>query len=133
MLILAKKIAQWGDPTTPPQSRSECNSWASGDWPWGGGWKTCTGWKTEWRHMEVEAFLDFTGPDNLEKDIHKAIVDCAIAAAVGAAVAGVVTDGAGAAAGAQTAFVTCLKLKGVQELDKYSVAFRTESHWTDWS
>ena len=60
------KIAQWGDPLTPPQSRTSCIGYASGDWPWGGSWKTCNEWKTEWRHIEVEAFLVVNGPDNVD-------------------------------------------------------------------
>lgn len=135
MTTSTQKIAEWGDPLTPPQSETECTSYASGDWPWPaqGGWKTCNGWTTKWRHMEVEAFLDFNGPDDLTQDAKDALVTCALVGAASAGVVGAITDGAGAAAAAQTAFVQCLEVKGVQELDKFSVSFRTESHWTDWA
>jgi hypothetical protein len=135
MLIQSNKIAEWGDPLTPPESETECTSYASGDWPWPahGQWKTCNGWTTKWRHMEVEAFLDFNGPDNVTEDAKNAVGNCALVAAAAAGVVSIVTDGAGAAAAAQTAFITCLKAKAIQEADKYSVSFRTATHWTDWA
>lgn len=133
MLIFSQKLGEWADPTTPPQSETECNSWSSGDWPWGGGWKTCTGWATKWRHMEVEAFLDFTGPDNISDDARNAVSTCALVAAAAAGIAAIATDGAAAAAAAQPAFIACMKVKGVEELDKYSVTFRTAAGWTDWA
>lgn len=135
MVIISQKIAEWGDPLTPPQCETKCSKYASGDWPWPahGGWKTCIGWTTKWRHMEVEAFLDFNGPDNITDDIKNAVGTCALVGAAAAGIAGIVTDGAAAAAAAQTAFIACMKVKGVQELDKFHVSFRTSSHWTDWA
>lgn len=130
--IHSQKIAQWPDPLTPPKSTTECIAWASGDWPWPakGGWKTCSEWKTTWSHIEVEAFLDFNGPDDIGEDAKKAVGECALVAAASAGVVGVATDGAGAAAAAKAALLTCLGAKGVAEIDKYEVAFRTDSHWT---
>ena len=135
MVILSQKVAEWGDPLTPPQSETECTGYASGDWPWPahGGWKTCNQWTTKWRHMEVEAFLDFNGPDDISTDARNAVGTCALVAAASAGIVAIATDGAATAAAAQTAFVACLKVKGVQELDKYSVTFRTASQWTDWA
>lgn len=133
MLIQSQKIGEWGDPLTPPQSETECSKWASGDLPFGGGWKTCVGWTTKWRHMEVEAFLDFDGPDDISDDAKNALGTCALVAAAAGGVIGVATDGAATAAAAQTAFLGCMEAKGAQELDKYSVAFRTTSGWTDWA
>lgn len=133
MLILKQKIGSWTDPLTPPQSRTECNSWARGDLPFGGEWKTCTGWKTEFRHMEVEAFLAVTGPDNIAEDAKNAAGVCILVGAAAAGVVGAVTDGAGAAAAAQTAFGGCMDLKGVQELDKYAITFETDGGWSDWA
>jgi hypothetical protein len=37
--IARQKIGEWGDPFTPPQSRTSCIGYASGDWPWGVGGK----------------------------------------------------------------------------------------------
>jgi hypothetical protein len=132
MLIHSRKIAQWPDPLTPPKSTTECIAWASGDWPWPatGGWKTCSEWKTTWSHVEVEAFLDFNGPDDIVEDAKNAVIDCALVAAAAGGAVGFATDGALVVAAAQTAFLACLGAKGVAELDKYSVSFRTDSHWT---
>ncbi len=135
-LLLKQKIGEWGDPFTVPQSKTECNGWNSGDWPWGGGWKTCVSWGTQWRHMEVEAFLEFYGPDDLTADIHSAINTCltaAIAAGIAAIPIGVATDGAGCVAAAMGAFGACIATKGIAEFEKYSCQFTTDSYWTDWA
>jgi len=136
-LLLKQKIGEWGDPLTPPESKTECNGWNSGDWPWGGGgWKTCVSWGTQWRHMEVEAFLEIYGPDDLNADAHSAVASClnvAVAAAVAAIPIGIATDGAGCVAAAMDAFTTCLEAKGIEELAKYSCEFKTDAGWTDWA
>lgn len=135
MLITSQKIGSWTDPLTLPESRTQCNSWASGNWPWPatGGWKTCTGWKTEFRHMEVEAFFDVTGPDNLGDDVKNAAGTCMLVAAAAAGVVGAATDGIGAVPAAKAAFVGCMKAKGVQELDKYSITYRSNAGWSEWA
>jgi len=134
MLIISKKIGEWGDPLTPPESETVCNSWASGNWPWpvGGSWRTCDGWTTKWRHFEVEAFLDFNGPDDVSGDVKNAAVDCALVGVAAAGVIGIITDGAGVAAAAQVAFISCLKVKGIQEADKFSISYRNAGGFTDW-
>lgn len=131
MLILSQKIGEWPDPSTPPQSTTECSNYASGDLPLGGRWKTCIGWTTTWRHIAVEAFLDFNGPDDITDDARAALNQCALVGATAAGIAAIATDGAGAAQAAQTAFIACMKVKGVAELDKYNVTFRTQTHWVD--
>ncbi len=83
--------------------------------------------------MQVIAYLDFNGPDNISNDAKNAVVTCSLVAAAAAGIVGIATDGAAAAATAQPAFIACMKAKGVEELDKYSVAFRTASGWTDYS
>lgn len=134
MLILSQKIGHWSDPLTPVQSKTECIGYASGDWPWpaNGGWKTCNQWKTSFRHMEVEGYFDFEGPDNLGDDVKKAVSDCALVAVAAGGVIGAITDGAGAVPAAQTAFLACMKVKGIQELDKYSISYRSSAGWSDW-
>jgi len=82
--------------------------------------------------MNVEAFLDFSGPDDLGGDIKNAVGECALVAAAAAAVVGIATDGAGAVAAAQPAFVACMEAKGIQEADKISITFRTVGSWSDW-
>lgn len=131
MLVISQEVGEWGDPLTLPQSVTECTGYASGDWPWGGSWKTCNDWTTKWRHMEVEAFLDFNGPDNITNDAKNAVGTCSLVAVASAGVVAVATDGAAAAA--ETSFIACMKVKAVQELDKYSVTFRTSAGWTDWA
>lgn len=125
--IVSKKVAQWGDPLTPPHSRTSCANIKKL-----GSAKLCVGWETQWQHMEVEGFLNFNGPDHLDQDAVKAVEDCAEVGAAAAGVLTIATDGAAAVAAAEPAFIACLKVKGVQELDKYSVAFKTHSHWTDY-
>lgn len=83
--------------------------------------------------MEVEVFLDFTGPDDLSADARNAVGTCALVAAAAAGVAAIATNGAAVAAAAGPAFSACMAAKGVQEEDKYSVAFRTAAGWTDWA
>lgn len=127
------KIAEWGDPLTPPQSRTECVSYASGNWPWGGGWKTCNGWKTQWRHMEVEYFLVVSGPDDLSGEVKNAAVQCAVTAAAAAVGAGVTTGGSAALGAAKVAFMACISAKGAELAGKFAITLDTPSHWTDWS
>jgi hypothetical protein len=134
--VARHKIGEWGDPFTPPQSRTSCIGYASGNWPWGGGWKTCNQWKTEWRHMEVEVSILVNGPDNLDASVRQAAVDCALTAfaAAGGVVLG--TSGAGTAAAlaaAKVAFAACISAKGAQLADQFAISVETPSHWTDWS
>src|SRR6266436_2861323 len=106
-----QKIGQWGDPLTPPQSRTSCVNYASGNWSWGGGWKTCVGWKTEWRHMEVEMYLQIDGPSNASEAVRQAVIDCAKVAAAAAVGAGVYTGGSAALAAGKVAFEACTTAK----------------------
>jgi len=57
-----QKIAQWTDPFTPPQTRTRCVSEAWGKWPWGGEWRTCNGWATDVRTMQVVVYLNPCSP-----------------------------------------------------------------------
>ncbi|MEN9413228.1 MAG: hypothetical protein RLZZ342_315, partial [Candidatus Parcubacteria bacterium] len=52
-----QKLAQWGDPFTLPQTRTRCIHEAKGDWPWGGGWSTCTEWAVDNRTMQCSVYL----------------------------------------------------------------------------
>jgi hypothetical protein len=130
--IKRDKIAQWGDPLTPPQSRTTCIGYASGNWPWGGGWKTCSEWKTEWRHMEVEAHLVISGPSDLGDAAKNAASACALTAIAAGAAAGYASGGTAAIAAAKVAFTACMGTKGIEIADQYSIDFQTNSFWTDW-
>ena len=130
------KLAQWGDPLTPPQSKTECIGYAKGNWPWGGGWKTCNQWATRWRHMEVEYFLVVNGPDDVSAEVKNVVVQCAVVAVGAAGTTVALTDGAAApaaVAAAKVAFGACLATKGQELVDKYSISGASSSHWTDWS
>lgn len=122
---------------TPPQSRTDCIGYATGEWPWPakGGWKTCNEWRTQWRHIEVEAYLKVTGPDNLGNEIKNAVTQCVAVAAAGAVTAVVVTDGAAvpaALAAAKVTFFACMSTKGTDIGSDYSLTIDTPTHWTDW-
>ncbi|WP_323074080.1 hypothetical protein [Mycetohabitans endofungorum] len=136
MLIASRKIGQWGDPLTLPKSRSECAKWATANLPFGKKIKTCVGWKVQWSHLEVEGFLDFYGPDDLAEDAKQAAAECAAAAIATAIGTTIATEGAGAAAAvaaAEEAFIGCMKQKVQDEAGKFSVKYRADTHWTDWS
>ena|SRR5947209_1361605 len=131
--IARQKIAQWGDPLTPPHTRTSCISYASGNWPWGGGWKTCNGWKTDVQTMQVEAFLVTSGPDDLKQEVMKSVTRCAMIAGVAGAGAGYASGGTAAVTAAKVAFSACLSREGVGMADKYNISVETKSHWSDWS
>ena len=144
------KIAQWGDPFTAPQTRTRCVSYAWGSWPWGGGWKTCNGWATDVRTMQVVVYAKTLGPDNLAKEaqsaVEAAVKVCAALAGGSALTALTATPSpevasriAAAYGAASSAFVACIGKKS-SELTAVGVgtsslklAFDTETHWSKWS
>lgn len=132
-VVSRQKIGEWGDPLTPPQSRTSCVKYASGNWPWGGGWKSCVGWKTEWRHMEVEMFLQVDGPSNLSDAAKQAVVECTAVGAAAAVGAGVYSGGTAALAAGKVAFEACIGTKAADVANEFSISVPTQSHWTDWS
>ena len=135
--ISRQEIGQWGDPFTPPHSRTDCVRYASGKWPWGGrGWKTCVGFRTQWQHMEVKAFLVTDGPDNLGNALRNSINACLVTAAAAAGTTVAITSGVAvpaALAAAKVAFGACLTAKVGDVADTYGISMDTQSHWTDWS
>lgn len=125
------KFAQWGDPLTPPQSRTDCAKWFKTDHPIHV--KTCVGTRTQWRHIEVQAYVVTDGPANLAGDIQRAIVNCTIIAAGAAAGFGTATVGVGALPAAKVAFSACMAQRVSDIAGQYSVHFDTQTHWTDWA
>lgn len=75
-----KKIGQFGSPV---EWRLECVKWASGNWPWGGGWKTCIGHKYEM--LQHEFFVTASGPDldQAAGQVVQEALGVAVSAAVG--------------------------------------------------
>ena len=137
--IVNKQIASWTDPFTLPQIRGRCVKWASGRWPWGGGWKTCVGAAVDHKVMMVTANLVITGPGNLADAAKKAVVNCstvASGAALGMFVGTPSPEVAARVAAAYTTFLGtftgCLKTVGVASLG-ISVSLPTSSHWSNWS
>lgn len=145
-----RKIAQWGDPFTLPQTRLRCTNDSRGDLPGGGEWKTCTGWTVDYQTMQVAIYAKAIGPDGLVQaaadavaDVAKTCTGIAVASAVGAIVAAPspepsVRIAAGYAIGTQT-FSTCLA-NHAAELTAFGVgtaalklAFDLDSFWSNWS
>jgi hypothetical protein len=145
-----QKIAQWGDPFTPPQTRTRCIRYATGKWPWGGEWKTCIEWATDIKTMQVAVFAKVLGPDNLSEAAASAVQDAAkVCAATAAAAAAAFIAGtpspeiagrlaAGYAAASET-FSGCIGAKA-SALTTVGVgtavlklAFESETFWSKWS
>lgn len=145
-----QKLAQWGDPFTPPQTRTRCVSEAWGNWPWGGGWRTCNGWATDTRTMQVSVYIKSIGPDNVgqaAKDAVNAAVKVCTTVAAGAAGAGFLNTatpdlatriGAAYVAGLGQ-FGSCMGAKAGElsalgvAVGALNLAFDTDSHWSMWS
>ncbi len=82
---LSVSLARWKDPLTPPQTRTECNRWASGNIPFGGEWKTCISWGLELRWMQVEVQLRLVLPSTIPDEKVAKLRSCgqAVAGSVG--------------------------------------------------
>lgn len=126
-----QKIGQFGSPV---ELRTTCVKWASGKWPWGGGWKTCIGHKYDM--LQHEFFVIASGPDLDEAAgrIVQEALGVAVAAAVGV---GLLTPSpepmarVGAAlAAAKTAFVGYLATRGLERLaSQFDVRIDHRTHW----
>jgi len=144
------KIAQWGDPLTPPQTRTRCVSEAWGKWPWGGEWRTCNGWATDYRTMQVEVYMKGLGPADVsaaaKEVIENVVRTCVGLASVVAVNALWATPSpepaariAAAYAGGSATFTGCISGKAA-ELTAVGVttaalqlAFDQSSGWSKWS
>lgn len=126
-VIYERALARWKDITTLPQSREECVDWAWGDIPFDGQWKTCIGWKVQWRWMYTTAYVRIATAD--QADIGTALDDCLKTAACAGALAGIISGGSAAI----TTFEGVLKACLVSKLPSLiSVAAWTSSGWGDW-
>lgn len=125
-------LADFLDPLNR-QSRTECVDWASGHWPWCEWWKTCKGWKTEWRCIRHQFVLVATGPD--EAAIRTAVEDCLKTAAVAGALSAVVAAFLGGSPwdAAAAVFVETLQLC-LQSHSGAVGSIRVEhrTNWTNW-
>lgn len=118
--------AEWSDPFTPPQSRTTCIGW----FKWGL-IKTCSEWKTEWRHMMNRLYIEIDGGglsiqvEQVQQCFQQAIVS-GLVYGIGVAA---ITGGAGLPA-AQVAFLE--NFSRCVLLDLFNVSFPTWSGWSDW-
>jgi hypothetical protein len=145
-----KKIVQWGDPLTPPQSRTRCVSEAWGKWPWGGEWRTCNGWATDYRTMQVELYMKGVGPvdlvDAVRSAVENIVATCvgissaiAVSALWGAPSPEPATRIAAAYAGASATFTGCISGKAAEltavgvTAASIQLAFDHSAGWSSWS
>lgn len=139
-----RKLAQWGDPFTPPQTRVRCAKWASGSWPWGGGWKTCIGHAVDTKTMQCEVFAKVPNLSGLPAQAEKAARQVAEACAAVALAAGATAFAgtpspelggriAAAMAVVQPAFATCVNSKGGAALAALAIRLDQSCGWSGWS
>lgn len=142
------KIAQWGDPTTLPHTRTRCVKEAKGD-IFGREWSSCVGWATDTQTMQVELFMKTEGPEvaeNVSNAVKAALATCVTTAssAAGSAALGAPSPeiaarlAAGAAAGVAS-FKSCVVASAATlstyglSADKFNLAFDSRTHWSNWS
>jgi hypothetical protein len=138
-----KKIAQWGDPLTPPHTRTRCvkNSSMTGFKCRGlkcsrATWTTCTGWATDTQTMQCELFLRVPKPNSLAPAAFAAAKNvAAVCAAVAlSTVSAASLQSAGAALAAlQPVFVGCVQSRGGQALASLTVTVDQSCGWSKWS
>lgn len=88
-----RDLGRWPDPFTLPQSRMECSQWASGQIPFDGEWRACTGWTVQWKRMYSTLRIQVSTAD--PSDISKAVDECLMTAGVAGALAAIATSGPG--------------------------------------
>lgn len=122
--VWSRRLKDWVDPLTPPQTRTECVKYAQV-----GPIKTCVGWKTQTRTMRNTAtvIVSLSTPADIKKDID----DCVKTAAVVAAIAALKSGGAAAIAALEKTFFACMKAKLGSNL--VSVKVSITSRWSGWS
>jgi hypothetical protein len=130
-LDIEKKIGEFGSPV---EWRTECVKWASGNWPWGGGWKTCVGHK--YQNLQHSFILVAKGPnaDQAAAQVLQEAIGAAVAAAVGT---GILTPSpeptariAAALVAGKQAFVGYLAGRGFERLvSQYDLRIDHRTHW----
>jgi hypothetical protein len=130
----SRTLAHWKDVLTLPHSRMSCVTWASGNWPWGGGWKTCVGWKTQFQWLWNEADLNMTAAVNvdLQSLANECLAEGAAAAAIAAVVAAYATAGDAAGPAADEAFVRTLEACASAHSVSAQITVPITSSWGSW-
>lgn len=132
-----RKLAQWREPVTNPQSRAECLKMCSIT-PWD---KWCLGWKLQWQWMSCILYLEVCAavaraPDrDPERDIIEAMESCLGDEAVKSAATDILTalsrDGVGLVA-AKEEFVSAFKASIGRSRDDVSTVRLSQScGWGD--
>lgn len=134
-VVVDRVVARWRDPFTLPRTRAECVQWARGDWPWGGGWKVCTGHKYQSSWMDVTARLRVTVLT--PQGVKAAVDDCLRQGAVAGALSGILSAVTGNPAAVETAiaaFVQTVRSCLEQKLrDVVDVSLTTSSEWSEYA
>ena len=141
--LYEKKIAQWGDPLTPPHTRSRCVKEASTNGFKCSGlrcshtvWKTCVGWAVDTQTMQCELFMRVPRLAGLTADAQAAARNvaegCAVWALASAGAASLESAGAALAA-LKPAFLACVQSKGGQALAALSISVDQKCGWSKWS
>jgi hypothetical protein len=90
-------LAEYRDPASV-QWRNTCVQWASGDWPWGGGWKECSGSKTEQNcsvRRQVLVAQSLAASLSIDKVV-AAVNACKVSSAIASAIAAYYSGGSAA-------------------------------------
>ena len=128
--LVDKKLAQFG-----LEPRLACVKWASGNWPWGGGWKTCIGHKAEFLQHDFHLVVEGPPPEGAIRQVLEEAVAVAAAAAIGTGLAVPSPEpasrvAAGLAA-AKVAFIGYLKARGLERLiTQYDMRLDHRTFWS---
>lgn len=136
--LFNEKVAQWGDPFTPPQTRVRCISESWGRWPWGGEWRTCNAWATDTKNLQIVVTLIVTGPDGRDDAARNLVRNCkdvAVAAAVatffGTPSPELYARLVAAKEMAEKSFVACISSGSI--IGVFDFKFVDSYYWSKWS
>lgn len=109
------------------ESKTDCAKEASGNYPWGGEWRTCIGHRTQWRciHHQIVVVVD----GYPQKEIASDLQACIMTAGVMGLSSAVITGGGGAAEIYLAALTGCLAGHGKT---KANPRIEKRTNWTDW-
>jgi hypothetical protein len=124
-------IGDFNDPVNR-QSITDCVQEAWGKWPWGGEWRTCTGWRTRWRCMHHKYVVVFPGysQQQIEGDVQACVATAGVATLAAAAIA---YFSGGVGPDPTTAFLAALSGCLIDRGRERAAPKIEESHdWTEW-
>ncbi|MER8556528.1 hypothetical protein NKH69_19780 [Mesorhizobium sp. M0976] len=132
-LVYERRLGSWTDPLTLPHSRAVCVKWAKGNWPWGGSWKTCVGWKTQFQFMQVTLNLRVSVeyPDITLESIRNASNECLATGAVAAALSAYYSGGTAASGAFVETYRICMEVHFTNATIR--VETPTSARWGNWT